>query len=114
MKSEEMTRRALDTMDRLNKKHCQEELERIKTNIYPDTKFDCSKCQFANPDAKTAFLTELTELLRKYNANIEPTGYEIEGLYIGINNNKDGVYYKMDEYSPIHELTPDNIFDYEK
>lgn len=56
-------------------------------------------------DPTTAFLTELQNLLRKYNAEIYGDYIdECVGIVIG---NKDIRYSNM-------SLTPDNIFDYEK
>ena len=63
-------------------------------------------------DRKTAFLRELQALLRKYDAHIEPCGYEIEGLSIVIKDNEE-IYYKMDDFSPMKNLTADNIMDFD-
>ena len=64
-------------------------------------------------DRRTAFLTELQALLRKYDAHIEPCGDEIEGLSIVLKDNEE-VYYKMGEFSPMRNLTADNIMDFDK
>ena len=62
---------------------------------------------------KTSFLRELQALLRKYDAHIEPCGCEIEGLSIVIKDNEE-IYYKMDDFSPMRNLTADNIMDFDK
>lgn len=53
----EMVMNALDVIDNLNKKWCQEELERIKSNTHSDDNFDCSNCPFSDCDPKTDFET---------------------------------------------------------
>lgn len=114
---EDISRRALDAMDRLNKKNCQEELERINANIYPDTKIDCGNCQFNNPDPKTAFLTELSELLRKYDAKIR---WSIGLTYKNRMRSSANIEVHTPNFSHYFSgetgvtITPDNIFDYEK
>ena len=64
-------------------------------------------------DRKTAFLRELQALLRKHDAHMEPCGCEIEGLSIMLKDNEE-IYYKMDDFSPMRNLTADNIMDFNK
>lgn len=111
---EEKTRGVLAAMDRLNKKWCQEELERIKSNTYSDTNFDCSNCKLADYDPKTAFIEELSELLRKYDARI----YDAEEYYIGFkiganSDNMQEIHCNLCDMRVMY-LDADNILDYEK
>ena len=71
--------------------------------------FDCIE----HIDRRTAFLTRLQSLLREFDAHIEPCGCEIEGLSIVLKDNEE-VYYKMDDFSPMRNLTADNIMDFDK
>lgn len=63
-------------------------------------------------DRKTAFLSELKELLKKYGANIYD--YEQYKLIIDFDNGDSVSWYWGNK--PIREcaLTPDNIMDYDK
>lgn len=63
-------------------------------------------------DPKTAFLSELKELLKKYGASIYD--YERYKLIIDFDNGDSVSWYWGDK--PIREcaLTPDNIMDYDK
>ena len=64
-------------------------------------------------DRRTAFLTRLQSLLREFDAHIEPCGCEIEGLSIVLKDNEE-IYYKMDDFSPMRNITADNIMDFDK
>ena len=64
-------------------------------------------------DRRTAFLTRLQSLLREFDASIEPCGCEIEGLSFVLKDNEE-IYYKMDDFSPMRNLTADNIMDFDK
>ena len=64
-------------------------------------------------DRRTAFLTRLQSLLREFDAHIEPCGCEVEGLSIVLKDNEE-IYYKMDDFSPMRNLTADNIMDFDK
>ena len=64
-------------------------------------------------DCRTAFLTRLQSLLREFDAHIEPCGCEIEGLSIVLKDNEE-IYYKMDNFSPMSNLTAENIMDFDK
>ena len=64
-------------------------------------------------DRRTAFLTRLQSLLREFDAHIEPCGCEIEGLSIVLKDNEE-IYYKMDDFSPMRNLTADNIMAFDK
>ena len=83
--------------------------------------YDCALALMANEVGpikpvdycKPAFLTRLQSLLREFDAHIEPCGCEIEGLSIVLKDNEE-VYYKMDDYSPMRNLTADNIMDFDK
>lgn len=72
-----------------------------------------SNCKLADYIPKTAFLTEMQALLKRYNAYIFPCGYEVDGLSIVIND-KYEIHYNMYEWSTMHDLSADNIFNYEK
>lgn len=79
------------------------------------------------PDQKTAFLSELSELLRKYNASINlgiRTKDRVCGVVLEVNNeglfypvkiedmsNDPAIIYQMPQSN--YPLTPDNILDYE-
>ncbi len=63
-------------------------------------------------DPKREFLERLQSLMREYDAKISINGYEVSGLLIEIGD--AGVYYNMDEYSPMQELTADTIMDFDK
>ena len=64
-------------------------------------------------DRRTAFLTRLQSLLREFDAHIEPCGCEIEGLSIVLKDNEE-IYYKMDDFSPMRNLTANNIMNFDK
>ena len=64
-------------------------------------------------NVKTAFLMRLRSLLREFDAHIEPCGCEIEGLSIVLKDNEE-IYYKMDDFSPMRNLTADNIMAFDK
>lgn len=71
-------------------------------------------------DPKTAFLTELAELLRKYDAKIDLgfAGHDGENPYINITlgNNGDVEWTDSDFYNKDFRfpLTADNVFNYDK
>ena len=62
-------------------------------------------------DPKTAFLTELKELLEKYDASIYAGGYDADG--IGLNIGSDNVYYTTN-YNFGDYITASNIMDFDK
>lgn len=64
-------------------------------------------------DRRSAFLTCLQSLLKEFDAHIEPCGCEIEGLSFVLKDNEE-IYYKMDDFSPMRNLTADNIMDFDK
>ena len=71
-------------------------------------------------DPKTAFLTELSELLRKYDAKIDAgcMGYDSDNPYINIalGDNGDVEWTDSDFYNKDFRfpLTADNVFNYDK
>lgn len=92
------------------------EYEQLVTLLMEDgtmLKVRSNECDFTTPDPKAAFLTELQALLKRYNAYIFPCGYEVDGLSIVIND-KDEIHYDMYEWSTMHDLSADNIFNYDK
>lgn len=79
-----------------------------------------SNCKPTDHDPKTAFLTELSELLRKYDAKIDLgfAGHDGENPYINITlgNNGDVEWTDSDFYNKDFRfpLTADNVFNYDK
>ena len=83
-------------------------------------KIRSDECTFTTPDPKTAFLTELSELLRKYDAKIDLgfAGHDGENPYINIalGDNADIEWTDSDFYNRDFRfpLTADNVFNYDK
>lgn len=68
-------------------------------------------------DPKTAFLTELKELLIKYNVEIDAYGDNYGDFGIGFNFADDSIWYTNDWSERTNfqfPITPSNIFDYDK
>lgn len=65
-------------------------------------------------DPKTAFLTELKELLTKYNAEIFAYQPDFEEVTLAFYIGDDAIEYGSGEDTSEVKVTPSNIFDYDK
>ncbi|MDE6536066.1 MAG: hypothetical protein K2K82_08690 [Muribaculaceae bacterium] len=77
-------------------------------------KIRSDECTFTTPDPKTAFLTELSELLRKYDAKIHDGEYYYIGFEIGANSDDSQMIHC--ELSKTDDLciTADNVINFNK
>lgn len=68
-------------------------------------------------DKKTAFLTEMKELLTKYNVEIDAYGTDYGDFGVGFKIGDDIIWYSndwLDQTEFPFPITPSNIFDYDK
>lgn len=65
-------------------------------------------------DPKTAFLTELKELLTKSNADVFAYQSDFEEVTLAFNIGNDAIEYGYGKGDNSVKVTPSNIFDYDK
>lgn len=86
----------------------------IYVKKYVEAHVTDDEIELVEQDKKTAFLTELKELLIKYDAEIFAYQSDFEEVTLALNIGDDAIEYGYGKDDNSIKITPSNIFDYDK